>query len=82
MESGFQKQVRVRGQKGPGVVKGKGKEKAVGLGKLGWDEIEGIQKIVEEMAEEIKGMKKIMKNIHETGQMTWGEHIVMLQCTI
>ena len=53
MESGSQKQVRVRGQKGPGVVKGKGKEKAVGSGKLGRDEIGELRKKVEEMGEEI-----------------------------
>ena len=47
----------------------------MGLGKSGWDEIEGIWKMVEEMAEEIKGMKKIMKKIYETGQITWGEVI-------
>ena len=43
MESGSQKQVRVRDQKGPGVVKGKGKEKAVGSGKSGWDEVEELR---------------------------------------
>ena len=37
-ESGLQKWVGVKGQKGQGVVKGKGKEKAVGLGKSGRDE--------------------------------------------
>ena len=72
-ESGLKKQVGVRGQKGPGVVKGKGKEKAVVSGKSGWDEIQGIQEMVEEMAEEIKGMKRILKKIYETGQMMWGE---------
>ena len=75
MESGSQKQVRVRGQKGPGVVKGKGKEKAVGLGKSGWDEVGELRKKVEEMAEELKEMKEILKKIYKTGQMLWGEVI-------
>ena len=69
----MQKWVGVRGQKGPGVVKGKGKEKAVGSGKSGWDEIDRLRKVVEEMPEEMKGMKKLLKKIYETGQMTWGE---------
>ena len=56
-------------------MKGKGKEEAVGSGKSGRDEIEGIWKMVEEMAEEIKGMKKILKKIYKTGQMIWGEVI-------
>ena len=68
MELGLQKWVGVRGRKGPGVVKGKGKEKAVRSGKSGQDEIEGLWKMVEGMAEEIKGMKEILKKIYEMGQ--------------
>ena len=75
MELGSQKQVRVRGQKGPGVVKGKEKEKVVGLGRLGQDEIGELRKKVEEMGEELKEMKKMLKKIYEMGQMTWGEVI-------
>ena len=56
-ESGSQKWVRVRGQKGPGVVKGKGKEKVVGSERLGQDKIGELQKKMEEMGEEMKEMK-------------------------
>ena len=54
-------------------MKGKGKEKAVGLGKSGQDEVEELQKKVEEMAEEMKEMKELLKKFYKMGQMTWGE---------
>ena len=43
------------------------------LGKSGQDEIEGLWKVVEEMAEEMKGMKMLLKKIYKMGQMMWGE---------
>ena len=56
-------------------MKGKGKEKVVGSGRSGQDEIGELRKKVEEMGEEIKEMKKILMKIYEMGQMTWGEVI-------
>ena len=56
-------------------MKGKGKEKVVGSERSGQDKIGELRKKVDEMGEEMKEMKKLLKKIYETGKMTWGEVI-------
>ena len=53
----------------------KGKEKVVGLGKSGQDEITGLWELVEEMAEEMKEIKTLLKKVYEMGKMIWGKVI-------